>query len=51
VLIFGEAFTRTQFAGFGLVWAALILFTIENFWARRQATLRLTGIKLLTKNE
>jgi len=45
VLIFGEAFTRTQFVGFGLVWAAVILFTGENFWARRQTTLRLTEAK------
>jgi chloramphenicol-sensitive protein RarD len=51
VLIFGEAFTPTQFIGFGLVWAALIIFTSENFWARRQATLRLAETKLLTKNE
>lgn len=51
VLIFGEAFTHTQFVGFGLVWAALILFTAENFWARRQATQRLAEVKLHTKNE
>jgi chloramphenicol-sensitive protein RarD len=51
VLIYGEAFTRTQFVGFGLVWAAVILFTTENFWARRQAALRLAEAKLRTKNE
>jgi chloramphenicol-sensitive protein RarD len=51
VLIYGEAFTRTQFVGFGLVWAAVILFTTENFWARRQASLRLAKVKRLTKNE
>jgi chloramphenicol-sensitive protein RarD len=39
VLIYGEAFTSIQFVGFGLVWAALILFTTENFWARRQAAI------------
>ncbi|NTU65484.1 MAG: hypothetical protein HGB05_19305, partial [Chloroflexi bacterium] len=51
VLIFGEAFTPTQFVGFGLVWLALIVFTSESFWARRQATMRLAEAKLLTKNE
>jgi chloramphenicol-sensitive protein RarD len=40
VLIFGEAFTPTQFIGFGLVWLAVLIFTTENFltW-RRSATL------------
>ncbi len=51
VLIFGEAFTPTQFVGFGLVWLALIVFTSESFWTRRQATLRLAENRLLTKNE
>jgi len=51
VLIFGEAFTPTQFVGFGLVWLALIVFTSDSFWARRQATMRLAEAKLLAKNE
>ncbi len=51
VLVFGEAFTRTQFIGFGLVWAALIVFTAESFWARRQTTLKPAEAKLLAKNE
>ena len=51
VLVFGEAFTRTQFIGFGLVWAALIVFTAESFWARRQTTLKLAEARLLAKNE
>jgi chloramphenicol-sensitive protein RarD len=51
VLIFQEPFTPTMLVGFGLVWAAVILFTSENVWARRQATLRLAEVKLHTKNE
>jgi chloramphenicol-sensitive protein RarD len=51
VLIYGEAFTRTQFVGFGLVWAAVILFTTENFWMRRQAALRRAEVKIPTQQE
>jgi len=51
VLIFGEAFTRTQFVGFGLVWAAVILFTTENIWTRRQASLKLIEVKVSTQHE
>jgi chloramphenicol-sensitive protein RarD len=51
VVIYGEAFTRTQFVGFGLVWAAVILFTTENFWTRRQAALRSAEIKTHTREE
>jgi chloramphenicol-sensitive protein RarD len=51
VLIFKEPFTPTQLIGFGLVWLALIIFTSESFWARRQATLRLAEAKMLAKNE
>ncbi|CAG0931366.1 Protein RarD [Thermoflexales bacterium] len=46
VLIFGEAFTPTQFVGFGLVWLALIIFTAENFWTRRRAALIADRIRL-----
>lgn len=46
VLIFGEAFTPTQFVGFGLVWLALMIFTVENFWMRRQAALVTKRIRL-----
>ncbi len=51
VLVFKEPFTPTQLIGFGLVWAALIVFTSESFWTRRQATLKLAEAKLLAKNE
>jgi chloramphenicol-sensitive protein RarD len=51
VLIFKEPFTPTQLIGFGLVWLALIVFTSESLWARRQASLRLAEARLLTKNE
>ena len=39
VLIFGEAFTHTEFIGFGLVWAAVLIFTTENvlMWRRTAA--------------
>jgi chloramphenicol-sensitive protein RarD len=51
VLIFKEPFTPTQLIGFGLVWLALIVFTSESLWARRQATVRLAEARLVTKNE
>ncbi len=37
VLVYGEAFSSAQFVGFGLVWLALIVYTIENVWQRRRA--------------
>ncbi|HZY41935.1 MAG TPA: EamA family transporter, partial [Anaerolineae bacterium] len=36
VLVYGEAFSSAQFIGFGLVWLALIVFTVENVWQRRR---------------
>jgi chloramphenicol-sensitive protein RarD len=51
VLIFKEPFTPEQLIGFGLVWLALIVFTSENLWARRQTTMRLAEAKMLAKNE
>lgn len=35
VFVYKEAFTMAQFAGFGLVWLALIFFTLEGFVARK----------------
>ena len=35
VLLYGEPFSRTQLVGYGLVWAALILFGAEGLYARR----------------
>jgi chloramphenicol-sensitive protein RarD len=35
VLIYKEPFDHTHLIGFGIVWAALILFAAENLWARR----------------
>jgi chloramphenicol-sensitive protein RarD len=40
VVIYGEAFTPTQFIGFGLVWAAVIVFTTENFLTWRRTAVR-----------
>jgi chloramphenicol-sensitive protein RarD len=51
VLIFKEVFTATLLVGFGLVWAAVILFTTENIWTRRQATLKMAEVKLHTPHE
>lgn len=31
VLVYGEAFTRTDGIGFGLIWAALALYTADGF--------------------
>lgn len=36
VLAFKEPFTQTQLIGFGIVWAALILFWGEGFWSHRR---------------
>ena len=35
VLVYGEPFTSAKLIGFGLVWAALILFGVEGLLARR----------------
>ena len=35
VLVYREPFTRTQLAGYGLVWAALVLFAAEGYLAYR----------------
>ena len=35
VFMYREPFTRVQLAGFGLVWAALAIFAVEGYLARR----------------
>lgn len=35
VLVYGEAFSSTQALGFGIIWAALIIFGVESFMSRR----------------
>ena len=35
VLVYHEPFNATQFAGFGMVWAALLLFAVQGFVSRR----------------
>jgi chloramphenicol-sensitive protein RarD len=35
VLLYGEPFSRMQAIGFGIVWAALVIFTLEGLWQRR----------------
>jgi chloramphenicol-sensitive protein RarD len=36
VLILGEAFTLTHLVGFGLIWTALLLYTVEGLAVRRK---------------
>jgi chloramphenicol-sensitive protein RarD len=38
VFLYREAFSRGQLVGFGLVWAALIVFGVESWAATRRAT-------------
>ncbi len=38
VLVYREPFDFNQMIGFGIVWCALLLFVVENFWARRTLT-------------
>lgn len=40
IMVYKEPFTRTQFTGFSMVWAALILFGIEGFVAHRPQPVR-----------
>lgn len=35
--MFGEGFGRVRMVGFGLVWTALALYTIEGHWHARRA--------------
>jgi chloramphenicol-sensitive protein RarD len=37
VLVYKEAFDSTRLIGFSLVWLALIIFWLENYWASRVA--------------
>lgn len=39
VLIFHEPFTQVQLVGFGLIWAALVVYAGEGFWRGRRARL------------
>jgi chloramphenicol-sensitive protein RarD len=43
-LVFQEPFSRTSLIGFGIVWLALILFWLENNYARRKSTLPVTEL-------
>lgn len=36
VVVYGEAFTQTRMVGFGLIWAALLLFALEGVLKRRR---------------
>lgn len=39
VLLYGEPFTHTRLIGFGVIWTALLIFTLEGFAERRRTTL------------
>lgn len=39
VFLFHEPFTHNQLIGFGIIWAALILFTVENLTSRHGLTM------------
>ncbi len=43
VFIYHEPFTGAQLIGFGMVWAALILFSIESAWFMRSRNLQVAG--------
>ncbi|MBS0493804.1 MAG: hypothetical protein JSS31_07550 [Proteobacteria bacterium] len=36
VWLLGEAFDRGRMIGFGLIWLALVLFTLEGAWRQRR---------------
>lgn len=39
VLVFGEPFTQVRLVGFGIIWIALLIFTLEGYLVRRRAAL------------
>jgi chloramphenicol-sensitive protein RarD len=44
VFLFQEPFGVTQLVGFGLIWSALLLFTVEGLVTRRRLAMHHTGI-------
>ena len=43
VLLYNEPFTPTRLVGFGIIWFALLIFTVEGFMARRKTSALQTG--------
>jgi chloramphenicol-sensitive protein RarD len=43
VLVYGEPFTETQWVGFGMVWTALAIYTLEGFQHRRSVQSKPVG--------
>ena len=43
VLVYDEAFGRSQLVGYGLVWVALLIFAIEGMYAYRAAARPVAG--------
>jgi chloramphenicol-sensitive protein RarD len=48
VLVYNEPFGLDQLVGFGMIWLALILFTLENLWTRRH-TAQMNSSPVLSK--
>jgi chloramphenicol-sensitive protein RarD len=44
VLLYGEPFDHTRLIGFGIIWIALLIFTLEGFAERRRATLAIEAL-------
>lgn len=40
VFLYNEPFTKERAIGFTIIWAALIIFTLENLWQRRPASFK-----------
>jgi EamA domain-containing membrane protein RarD len=37
VFAYGESFNRERLVGFGIIWLALLLFSVGGFYERRKA--------------
>ncbi len=51
LIIFQEPFTPIRLIGFGLVWLAVIIFTLESLWTRRQIAQQATNARLRAQYE
>jgi chloramphenicol-sensitive protein RarD len=43
VLVYREPFGRERLLGFGLIWTALLLYSIEGVWRSRRAKREAAG--------
>ncbi len=44
VLLYGEPFDHTRLVGFGIIWTALLIFTLEGFAERRKTALAVEAV-------